>query len=87
MEEIGPRHRADGYGALADPLRAPLRQVFLLQGVVGNQTLLGEFKRLRLLLARVKALHRIGFAEEKAHVADVVQFLLQQFVAVNGEVG
>ena len=64
-----------------------LARAFCCKRVVGFQPALGELKGLGFVGAGVQVIYRGGVSEQKADAAHAVQFLGQQLVAVDGEVG
>ena len=87
VQKAGLPDRTDVHAGAGRPGSAAPCQLTLLQGMVRSQPRLGKFKGFRFRRAGIQLLHGCRVAKEETHGGDAVQFLGQQFVAVNGKVG
>ena len=87
MQKVCLGNGSDVNGVAAYPFGAALGKEFLLQRMVGDETLFGHVERLWLCTARVDVFYRGGITEEKAHFINSVQSVLQLCVAIDAEIG
>ena len=87
VQKVGLPDRADTDVMARYPLGARLGKVFLLEDAIGAETVFGHGEGLRFLFPGVQFANGSRVSEEEADVVNLVQGILQGFVAIYAEVG